>query len=108
MKNKILIIVGAVLVIAGAVTAAFTDVPVADYIGVAVAFVGAAVTCINVYKKSEKKDWKVILAIVLMAAGACLLGVAGVSANTVTEIVTAVVGLIALIAGLFVAFKQKG
>lgn len=107
MKNKILTIIGAALVVAGAVVAAFTDVAVAEYASIAVAFVGAAVTCVSVYKKSEKKDWKVIVSIIAIAAGALLLGFSGISSSVVTEIVTAVAGIVALILGLFVALKSK-
>lgn len=107
MKNKVLTILGAILVVAGAVIAAVSDIAIADLCSIVVAVIGAVLTCVQVYKKSEKKGWKVILAIALLVLGAGLLGFAGVSSDTVTQLVTATVGLVALITGLFVSLKQK-
>lgn len=100
MNKKILIIIGIFVMVAGAVIAALTDVPIVEYPALAAVFVGAALTCVGVYKKSEKKDWKVVAAITLVALGSFILGFAGVAENTVTQIVTAVTGIVVLIIGV--------
>lgn len=107
MKNKIMVIIGLVLVVGGAVFSAFSDVPVAEFIGLAVAAAGTGLACVGVYQKSEKKDWKVIVAMVLIVAGAFLLGLAGISTSLVTELLTAVFGIIALIVGIITAINIK-
>lgn len=103
--NKVLKIIFVVLVVAGAILAAFSDVPVVEFGGLALAFVGAALACVDVWRKSEKKDWKVIVSIVLVAVGAFGLGLAGVAGETVTTIISAVAGFVALILGIVMSLK---
>lgn len=105
--NKVLKILFIVLVVVGAGLAAFTDVPLVEYSGIALAFVGAALACISTYKKSEKKDWKVIVSIILIAVGAFGLGFAGVAGETITTIISAVAGIVLLILGLITSMKLE-
>lgn len=103
--NKVLKIIFFCLVVVGAGLAAFTDVPLAEYSGIALAFVGAALACITTYKKSEKKDWKVVVSIVLIAIGSFMLGFAGVAGDAISKIIAAVGGVVLLIFGLISSIK---
>lgn len=103
--NKVLKIIFICLVVLGAALAAFTDVPIAEYSGIALAFVGAALACISTWNKSEKKDWKVIVSIVLIAVGSFALGFAGVAGDAITRIIAAVGGVVLLIFGIITSLK---
>ena len=105
--NKALKIICALLVVGGAVLAVFTDVPVLEFSALAVSFAGAAIAAIELYRKSEKKDWKVIVSIVLVAVGAFGLGFAGVAGDAISKIIAAVGGVVLLIFGLFVVNKKQ-
>lgn len=105
--NKVLKIVFICLVVAGAALAAFTDVPIAEYSGIALAFVGAAMACVTTWNKSEKKDWKVIVSIVLIAVGAFALGFAGVAGDAISKIIAAVGGVVLLIFGIISSIKLE-
>lgn len=98
--NKVLKYVCLALLVAGVVVAHFSDLLVVDISALAVAFVSAGALCASTYKKSEKKDWKVILSIALVAVGAVGLGIAAVSTNTVTTVIAAVAGLLTLLGGI--------
>lgn len=105
--NKVFKIIFVVMVVVGAIIAAFSDVPVVEYSGVALAFVGAALSCVAAWKKSEKKDWKVILSIILIAIGAFGLGLAGISGEIVTTIISAIAGFVALILGIILSLNTE-
>lgn len=105
--NKVLKIVFICLVVAGAALAAFTDVPIAEYSGIALAFVSAAMACVTTWNKSEKKDWKVIVSIVLIAVGAFALGFAGVAGDAISKIIAAVGGVVLLIFGIISSIKLE-
>lgn len=98
--NKVFKIIGLVCIIVGAVIAALFNLVVTDLIGVAVAFLGASLTAIGVYKSAEVKDWKLVLAIFLMAIGGICCALSGVAEATMTQIITAVAGLVILISGV--------
>ena len=95
------------LLVAGAVVAALTDIPIAEYSAIAVAFVSAAALCVTTYKKSEKKGWKVIAAIVLIAVGAFGLGFMGVAPDAISKIIAAVGGVVLLLFGIIVGVIQE-
>lgn len=105
--NRVLKIVFILMVVAGAALAAFTDVAIAEYTGIAIAFVGAAMACVTTYRKSEKKDWKVILSIVLIAVGSFVLGFAGVAGDAISKIIAAVGGVVLLIFGVIASLKLE-
>lgn len=106
MKNFIKIL-GLVLVIAGSAFAAFTTIPVADYISIAVAALGLALLIVSTLKKAEKKSWKEYVAVALFAIGGLCCGFAGFAESTVTQLITAVAGVVALIIGLISTFISK-
>lgn len=101
--SRIFKIVGIILVVVGAAIAAFTDVGLADFIGIGVAATGLAVTCVATYKKSKSKDWKLVLSIVLIVIGSFGMILGGLADNLVTEIIASVFGLVSLIVGMVVA-----
>ena len=105
MKN-IFKILGLVLIIAGSALAYFTTIPVAEYTGIAVAALGLALAIVGVLKKTEKVTWKEYVAIVLFAVGGLLCGFAGFTEALVTQVITAVFGVVALIAGLIVSLVK--
>lgn len=104
MKNAVKII-GIILLVAGSVVSAFTDIAIADYISIAVAALGLALLIVATFNKSEKKTWKEIVAVILFAAGGLLCGFAGLVESTVTQVITLVAGAVALIIGLIATFK---
>lgn len=108
--NKVLTIVGVALAVAGAGIAAFTGLPMSDILGIAVAMVGAAVSCTGVVKKSREEGKGKALtytSVALIAIGSFLMGFMGVAESTVTQVITVAAGLVALVAGLVVSIKAK-
>ncbi len=96
--------------IGGAAISAFTGIPAADFVGLAVAMIGAALACTGVAKKAKSEGVNTPLtyaAIALIGVGSFLLGFLGVPETAVTQIVTVVAGLAMLIAGLVVSIKAK-
>ena len=104
--NKTFKIILTCLIVAGALLAAFTDIPVAEFCGLAVACASAGALMYATWNKSEKKDWKVIVSIVLIAAGSFGLGFAGVAGDYISKIIAAVGGVVLLIFGI-IATKTK-
>ena len=102
MKN-VFKILGLVLIIAGSALAYFTAVPIAEYAGIAVAALGLALAIVGVLNKTEKKTWKEYVAVICFAAGGLLCGFAGFTDAVLTQVITAVFGVVALIAGLIVS-----
>lgn len=105
--NKVWKIIFVCMVVAGACFAYFTDVPVLEYSGIAVVFVSAAMACVTTYKKSEKKDWKVVVSIVLIALGSFMLGFAGVAGDAISKLIAAVGGVLLLIFGIVASIKLE-
>ena len=105
MKN-IFKILGLVLIIAGSALAYFTTVPIAEYSGIAVAALGLALAIVGVLNKTEKKTWKEYVAVICFAVGGLFCGFAGFSEALMTQVITAVFGVVALIAGLIVSFVK--
>lgn len=105
--NKVFKIIGLVLVVAASIAAYFTDIAVANYIELAVGALGLALTIKGVWGKSEKKTWKEVFTIILFCIGAFLLGFAGVSESVVTQIITAIAGVVSLVIGVIVSFVKN-
>ncbi len=105
--NKAFKIILIVLLVAGVILAAFTDVPELEYSGIALSFVAAALACVQTWRKSEKKDWKVIVSIICIAVAAFGLGFAGVAGETIVKIMAAVFGVVVLIVGVIMSFTTE-
>ena len=101
--NKTFKIILSCFIVAGAFLAAFTDVPVVDFCGLAVACASAGALCYATWNKSEKKDWKLVASIILIAAGSFGLGFAGVAGDAISKIIAAVGGVVLLIFGIITA-----
>ncbi|HBB42496.1 MAG TPA: hypothetical protein DCZ74_03185 [Treponema sp.] len=99
MKN-IFTWIGLALVVIGAAVGAFTGIEAAKWIELAACSVGLAVCVVSIVNGSERKDWKVYVALAGIAVGTVLLIWGGMAENTITTIISAVIGLAALIAGL--------
>lgn len=104
MKKPLFIVLVALL-IAGVVVAYISDIPIVDYTALAVAFASAGALCCTTIGKSEKKDWKVYTAVSCIGLSAFMLGFCGVTGDYISKIITGVIGVILLIAGIFAAIK---
>lgn len=100
MKTKLLTIIGIVLMIIGAILTYFAKMPLEIAIGIVSSAVGLGLIISAAYIKAEKKDWKLLLTIVCLATGGLLVGLAGMAKETATSLVSAIVGLVVMIAGL--------
>lgn len=105
--NKTFKIIMICLIVGGALLSAFTDVPLADFCGIAVACASAGALCFATWNKSEKKGWKVIASIVLIAVGSFALGFAGVAGDAISKIIAAVGGVVLLIFGIISTLKSE-
>lgn len=109
MKSKIVLIIGVAIIIASTILAAFTDVAndIPALIGTAF---GLGLEIMAVWKKSEKKNGLVLAAIICAVIGGLCCAFAGLSEATVTSLVIAVAGLVALLVSIFMglfAIKKK-
>ncbi len=110
MKNKIISIVGLVLLVACTSLGYFIDIQVADVIALAGAFFGATLVCVNIFRKVAKEDekftWKhyVVIFGTIIAGILCCIG--GLSENIISSICGATVGLLAIIMGV-ISLKKK-
>lgn len=106
MKNFFKIL-GVILIIAGSILAAFTKIPVAEYSGIAVAALGLALAIVSVWTSSSKKTWKEAVAIIAFAVGGLLCGFSQMSADTVSQLILAVFGVVSLIVGIIVTLVKS-
>lgn len=99
MKN-IFIYVGLALIIAGAVIGNFTGIAAANWIELAGFAFGLASCITGIVSKAEKKDWKLYMSLFAISVGTILLVWAGITQETITSLITAVIGLVILVTGL--------
>ena len=104
IKKRVLLIIGLIVLIAGVIISNFAKFPLADVLGYAITMFGAGLAVAGMYEKRDPtvKTWVVWLSIILVGLGAFVLGFAGVAEDTVKTIITAVFGLVVIIAGLIV------
>lgn len=106
MKN-ILIWIGVAFIIAATIVGQFTGIEVATWVELAGFAIGTAACIVGIFRKAEKKDWKLYVSIIGIILGAGLLTFAGVSKDVVISLITMVVGIVALIAGLLPTILKK-
>jgi len=106
MKN-ILIWLGVAFVVAGTAIGQFTGIEAAAWIELVGWAVGLACCIIGIVSKAEKKDWKLYASIAGIVVGVSLLAFAGVTEDKIKTLVTAIIGLVALIASVIPAFVIK-
>lgn len=100
MKKNIFLIIGVLVVIASTVLGALTDIgnDIPALIGTAF---GLGMETIAIWNKSEKKNWLVIAAIVCAIVGGVCCCFAGLSEQTLTSLVIAIAGVVALLISIF-------
>ena len=107
--KKAFLYIGLALVVIGAAVGAFTGISGAKWAALAGCAVGFAACAVSIFAESEKKDWKLWVSLAGIAAGTVLLVFAGLSEAVITSIISGVIGLALLIAGLLPALvKKKG
>lgn len=107
MTKKLLFIIGLILLVAGCVVSYFAEVPQVTVIAIAGEALGLALTIAAAYSAAEKKTWKTYVTLICVPVGALLLGFAGMAKDTMTILITSVIGLVALIIGLIPVFLVK-
>ena len=107
MKN-VWTIIAVICIIAGCVLGQFSTIAIVDYSAIALEAFGLTALIIGTIKKSEKKTWKEYTGVALFVVAGVCCAVAGLAEGTMTQIITAVAGLVALIIGLItVKLKQE-
>ena len=104
MKKNIFIIIGLILIVGGAAISYFAGFPMADVTGFAASMFGAGAVAAGFWEKRTKTDVFSILTVACIGVGAFLLGFGGFVESTMTTIITGVIGLVGIIAGLIVGF----
>lgn len=107
MNKKVLFIIGLILLIAGCVMSYFAEIPQLTVVAIAGEALGMALTIAAAYNEAEKKTWKTYLTLICIPVGALLLGFAGMAKDTMVLLITSVIGLVVLIAGLIPIFVKK-
>lgn len=108
--NKILTWVGIILVVAGAIISVFAGIPQAELIGLASAMVGAGLLCTNIIKKAKTENKNKVLTYICIACigiGAFISALAGISEDTMTQIIVTAIGLVSLIIGLVTSIQMS-
>lgn len=95
------------LIVAGAITSYFSTIPLVDYLAWCVSMASAGVLCANTFGKTETKTWKEYVAVICIGVGAFGAGFCGVAPDTVSQIISLVVSVMLLIAGIFLAKKAE-
>ena len=109
MKN-IFIYIGLALIIAGAVIGQFTGIDAASWlelVGFAAGLATCAIGIVNKAEKTEKKDWKLYIAMAAIAIGTILLIWAGISQSVISSVISTVIGLVVLVTGLLPVLLSK-
>ena len=106
MKNVFLWL-GVALIVAATIIAQFTGVGTAVWIKLAGFTIGLASCIIDIVSKTEKKGWKLYLSIIGIVVGVALLAFAGVSEDKIKALITAIVGVVVIIAGLLPVQLKK-
>ena len=110
MKKNWLTIIGILFIVVGVVISYFAKFSTADVTGFAVTMFGAGLATANLWDKRDKtvKTWLSVVSIVCVGVGAFIIGFGGIiSENLMTTIITSVLGLVAIIAGLIIPAVAK-
>lgn len=99
MKKNIWTWIGVICLVVGAGFAFFTDIA-NDIPAIVVAAFGLGTLVVNAWKKSEKKDWKVVVTIILAIIGAFAMAIAGQTEDMTVKIWTAVAAVVSIVVGL--------
>lgn len=99
MKN-IFTWIGVGFILGGCILGYFAGIQQAVWIELAGFAAGLAICVTSIIKKSEKKDWKLYVSIVGVVVGTVLMIWGGVSKDVVVTVITAVCGLIVILASI--------
>lgn len=105
MKN-LSTIIAVIAIIAGCVVGKISSIAIADYGAIAVEAFGFTLLVVNTLKKSEKKTWKEYTGVLLFVIGGVGCALGGIAESTMSQIITTVSGLVALILGLLSVKKN--
>ncbi|MBO7735856.1 MAG: hypothetical protein J6S67_25025 [Methanobrevibacter sp.] len=100
-------IIAVICIIAGCVLGQFSTIAIADYGAIALEAFGLTALIIGTIKKAGKKTWKEFTGVALFVVAGVCCAVAGIAEGTMTQIITAVAGLVALIIGLITVQIKK-
>ena len=100
MKKNWFTIIVLVLIVAGAAVSYFAKFAQADVAGFAVSMFGAGLAAAGFWNKREKTDVLSVVTVICLGSGAFLLGFGGFAESTMTTIISGVIGLVAIIAGI--------
>lgn len=105
MKKKLFLVIACLFIIAGLAISYVCKFPTADVTGFALTMFGAGLACAALWEKKDKeqKTWLCALGIALLAIGSFACGFGGMIESTFTSLVTCVVGLIGIIAGIILS-----
>ena len=106
MKNLIKIL-AVICIIAGCIVSRFSTIAVADYGAITLEAFGFTMLIISTLKKAKEKTWKEYTCVALFAVAGVCCGIAGIAEGTITQIITTVSGLIALVIGLLAINKKE-
>jgi drug/metabolite transporter (DMT)-like permease len=107
MKN-IFGIIGSILFVAAVVIGYFCKFDSADLVAVALDAFALAVLVVGIikkYKEAGKFSWKLVVTLVMTVVGAVLVALGGLSDNIFATLAGAVVGILAVIFGVFAVKK---
>lgn len=110
MKKNWLTVIGILFIVIGTVISYFAKWELSNITGFAVTMFGAGLATANLWNKrsAESKTLYSVLSLVLVGAGAFVIGFAGIIAESmVTTIITSVFGFVTIIAGLIVSAINK-
>ena len=94
-------------VIVGAAVGYFSAIPLVDCLAITASSFGLTGLIVSTTKKAEKLTWKEYATVALFTVAGVAAYIANISQELVGKIAAAVVGLIALIAGVIVIKKKN-
>ena len=106
MNKRIVLIIGILLMIAACVLGYFAET-ITSIPSLVTGSIALALICVNTWKKSEKKNGITAMSIAFTVAGVFFLVFASVSEQAITSLVTAIIGLVGIIAGIIVPIIQN-
>lgn len=106
MKN-IFIYIGIAVIIAATIVGQFTGLDSAMYIELAGFAIGLASCILGIFKKAEKKDWKLYVSVIGTVIGAMLMVFGGISENTIKTLIGLIAGVVVLVVSLLPSLIKK-
>ena len=99
MKN-IFVWIGVAFIAFATLFGQLTGIGVAVWLELAGYSIGLACCILGIISKAEKRDWKLYVAIIGIVVGSALLVFAGVSEDKIKTLISAIFGLVVLVASM--------